>query len=298
MKIRRLVTLTVFISFAFLSYSGILLFFSPQGRVANWGGWMMLGLTREQYVAVHTAFMVLFLAAAIWHIVLNWKAFVHYLRNRAKKVRVFTPEFTTAFVLCLVVFAGTLIGLPPFQQLLNAGEGIKAYWEGTEGSPPWGHAEESRFDRFCLRMEDYVRIEEQRQVIIDCDLAVGALREAGIQVEDQSQTLLDIARANGTTPQVMAEIVVGVATEGRREVGVEEHAGPYAMPYSGLGRMTMREYAERYETDLETILTILRESGVELDADARLREEATRLGKDPEGIITLLNEGAGNGRTP
>jgi hypothetical protein len=64
------------------------------------------------------------------------------------------------------------------------------------------------------------------------------------------------------------------------------------MPYSGLGRLSLRQYAERYEADLELALAILRERGVDLDPDARLRDEATRLGTDPEGIIAWLNEGA------
>ena len=53
--------------------------------------------------------------------------------------------------------------------------------------------------------------------------------------------------------------------------------------------MTMRQYTEKYEVDIERTLSILRSREMELDPDGRLRDEATRLGTDPEGLILLLN---------
>ena len=295
MRIRRLISLVLLVSFIFLSYSGLMLFLSPQGRVAYWSNWAMLGLTKDQYSAVHMVFMVLFLTVGIWHTVLNWKPIVHYLRNRAKRVRVLTPESTVALVLCLFFFVGTLTGIPPFRQFLDANEAIKAHWERESGSPPWGHAEESRLDRFCLRMADFERIERQRDVTIDCSEAVIALEEAGIIVEDQSQRLVDIAEMNSTTPKAIAEIVVGVADFGEAVETPGGREGEFVRPYSGMGRITMREYAERYDADLDRILSLLAERGIELDPDGRLREEADRLGMDPGQIFDLLNESAGGG---
>jgi hypothetical protein len=295
MKTRRLVTFTVLTSFVFLALTGIVLFFSPQGRIAYWSGWRMLGLSREQYVALHTTFMALFLVVGVWHIVLNWKPIVNYLKDRTKKVRMSTPEFSVALALSGLFFVGTLAGLFPFQQFLGVGEAVKDYWEAASGSPPWGHAELSPLGRFCRGMEDFERLEHQRLVTIDCAEALVALREAGIEVEDESQQLIGIARANSTTPQALAQIVVSVAkprSAGADEAPSSEPSGPFAMPYSGLGRLSLRQYAEQYEADLELALSILRERGVDLDPDARLRDEATRFGTDPEGIIVWLNEGA------
>ena len=295
MKVRKLISFTVLTSFVFLALTGIMLFFSPQGRVAYWSGWRMLGLSREQYVALHTTFMVLFLVVGIWHIVLNWKPIVNYLKDRSKKVRVFTPEFSVALALSGLFFVGTLAGLFPFQQFLGMGEAVKGYWEVTSGSPPWGHAELSPLDRFCRGMEDFERLENQRLIRIDCAQAVDALRQAGFEVESESQQLIEIARANSTTPQALAEIIVSVAKP--REPGsvaadAPTESGPFVKPYSGLGRLTLREYADRYEADLDLALSILAERGVDLDPDAKLRDEAERLGTDPEGIIVWLSEGA------
>jgi hypothetical protein len=299
MKVRRLVSFTVLTSFVFLALTGTMLFFSPQGRIAYWSGWRMLGLSREQYVALHTTFMILFLVVGIWHIVLNWKPIVNYLKDRKKKVRVLTPEFSVALALSGLFFVGTLAGLFPFQQFLGMGESVKGYWEAMSGSPPWGHAELSPLDRFCRGMEDFERLENQRLVTIDCTEAVAALRGAGIEVESQSQQLIEIAKANSTTPQALAEIIVSVAKPrepGSGVVEVSTESGPFVKPYSGLGRLTLRQYAEKYGADLELALAILAERGVDLDPDGNLRAEAERLGTDPEGIIVWLNEGARRGK--
>ncbi|MFC1659843.1 DUF4405 domain-containing protein [Gemmatimonadota bacterium] len=300
MKTRRLISLTTFIAFIFLAFSGIMLFFSPQGRVAYWAGWEMLGLSKDQYTAVHTTFMILFLTVGIWHIVLNWKPIVGYLKDRSKKVRVTRPEFLTSLGICLLFFIGPLTRIPPFAQLLDAGEGIKAYWERTHGSPPWGHAEESPLDRFCSRIGGFQRSAAGEPLAVDCQEAVVALESAGIAVEGLSQRLIDIANANDITPQAVADIVLSVAqppTPGVSRMGAGEggsaglEGGRFPHPGSGMGRITLREYSVRFDLDLDEILALLKEKGMEIDPDERFREAATRLGTDPVGILEALNEG-------
>lgn len=300
MKIRRVISLTLLLSFVFLALSGVMLFLSPQGRVAYWAGWTLFGLTKDQYSAVHTTFMVLFLSVGVWHLVLNWKPITGYLKNRSKQMRIFTPEASIALALALFFLVGPLTGLPPFKQFLDAGVEVKEYWEATSGSPPWGHAEENSLQRFCRGMEDFERLESQRLVAIDCEAALQALRARGFGVEGLSQRLVDIADANGTTPQAIAAVVMEIA----RPLTPQEAAAAllppvealrFQRPYSGLGRLTLGEYATEYGYDLAEIRAILAAAGLEVDPDVRLREEATRLGTDPEGIIDVLNGVQGEG---
>jgi len=301
MKIRRVVTLTVFVSFFFLALSGVMLFLSPQGRVAYWSGWTLLGLTKDQFSAVHTTFMVLFLTVGIWHIVLNWKPITGYLKDRSRQIRIFTPESTVALALGALFLVGPLAGLPPFKQFLDAGVEVKDYWEAASGSPPWGHAEENSLQRFCRGMEDFERLESRRLVAIDCDAALAQIRAEGLAVEGLDQRLVDIAETNGTTPQAVAAMVMSVA----RPLAPEEAAAAlipsiedvrFQRPYSGLGRMTLTEYAAEYGYDLAEIQRVLLAAGWELGPDARLRDEAGRLGTDPEGIVDVLNARAGDGK--
>jgi hypothetical protein len=294
MKIRRTVSLTTFISFIFLAYTGITLFLCPQGRVAYWGGWKLFGLSKEQYGAVHSTFMVLFLAAGIWHTVLNWKPIVNYLRNKAKQVRVFTPEFNLSLVLCLVFFVGTLAGWFPFAQFLGLGEQIKTHWEKTVGSPPWGHAEESTLKRFSRGMEDYLRMETNERITIDPNDAVEELRKEGYVVTDADQKLIEIARSNSTTPQVLSDVIVRAArpVEGTPVVQPNE---PFPTPASGLGRMTLEEYAAKYRLNLESMVETLKAGGMEIDPNTKLKDEAARLGTDPHALIEFLNASAEDG---
>jgi hypothetical protein len=328
MKVRRIISLTVFLSFIFLALSGVMLFFSPRGRIANWGGWTLFGFTKEQYSAIHTTFMVLFLVTGIWHIVLNWRPIVGYLKNRSKKIKVFTPESSVAMGLALLFLVGPLVGLPVFKQFLDAGEGIKDYWETTQGNPPWGHAEESPLDVFCRRVTDFQRWEGEGVMMVDCDEAQEALVAAGIVVEGPSQTVLAMAEANGVTPQAIADIVLSVARPatpeemaaglaggrgggrgagaGQRyggeiqEAGIEGLHGAgeeglsedrFQHPASGLGRLSLRAYAEDFGYDLEEILNILRGRDPDTDPDDRFRDVANRLGTDPTGVLEALNSG-------
>ncbi len=299
MKSRRIISLTVLLSFVVLALSGLLLFVSPQGRVANWAQWTVLGLTKEHIAAVHTTVMLLFLTVAIWHIVLNWRPIVGYLKNRSKQIRPMTPELGVALALTALFVVGPLAGIFPFRQYLDFGEDLKTSWEAERGAPPWGHAEESTLARFCQRMEDQRRMEGQGLVAVDCDEALQALRGQGLIVESTSEQLTDIAESNGTTPQVVSAIVMSVA----RKLTPEEAAarlqptpseGRFQRPTSGLGRLTLATYAQQNGYDLEELQAILSRAGYVLDPQARLRDEAVRLGTDPLGIFEVLN-GQGGG---
>jgi hypothetical protein len=294
MKTRRVISLTVLLSFVFLSLSGVLLFVSPQGRVAYWSRWTLFGLTKDEYSAIHTTLMVLFLVVGIWHTVLNWKPITAYLKNRSRQLRPMTPELGVAAMLTAVFVVGPLAGFFPFRQFLDAGADVKDYWEASSGAPPWGHAEENSLARFCRGMEDFERLESQRLVAIDCDAALASIRAEGIVVGGTGERLVDIAEANGTTPKAIAALVMSVAREVTpQELAARLQPDPsparFQRPYSGLGRMTLASYAQEYGYSLPELQRILGDAGYALDPEATLRDEASRLGLDPEGIIDVLN---------
>jgi hypothetical protein len=225
--------------------------------------------------------------------------------------------------LTLLFLVGPLTGLPPFKQFLDVGVQIKDYWEEAEGNPPWGHAEESTLETFCRRAVDFQRWDEEGPMLIDCDEALEALAAAGIEAEGPSQRIIDIAEENGVTPEVVAEIVTGVsrpatpeeiaaglAGGGRgmgRGQGLGRGAGRdpgepevdedqeqevrFPRPGSGLGRMTLRGYAQDYDFELQELLAILDRQGMEVDPDTRFSTVAADLGIAPAEIIDALNAG-------
>ena len=122
MKLRRVVSLGAFLSFSVMVLTGVVLFICPQGRVAYWTGWRLLGLSKEQYGALHATFMVVFMVAGIWHIVLNWSLLARYLKNRARQTRILTPEFNVALGVTVLFVIGTLTAIPPWSTYLGCHE--------------------------------------------------------------------------------------------------------------------------------------------------------------------------------
>jgi hypothetical protein len=313
MKTRKVISLISLVSFVIMSYSGLMLFFCPHGRVAYWTGWKLFGLSKEQYGELHTSFMVLFLVSVIWHIVLNWTPIVNYLKNRNRELKIFTPDLNMALVLGVVFAVGTLAGLPPFGQFFWAQENIKDYWEHRDGSPPWGHAEKNTLSRFSRGLVDWERLEHGRLITLDPAGALAALQAAGLSVESKGEIMLDIAGNNDTTPQALMAILLaaatpaesaghgqpttGEATESARATGqghlttgqIAQGAKSYPMPASGLGRLTLDRYCERYDLDPGEAVSILERAGHKVKASERLRVIAEQIGTDPEGVIDLLN---------
>jgi hypothetical protein len=299
MKIRRVVSLTMFLCFIAMGYTGVMLFLCPQGRVAYWTGWRLFGLSKVQYGELHTTFMLMFLVAGVWHVVLNWGPVKTYLKSRAKRLVVFTGEFNVALVVVLAFAMGTLVGVAPWSSFIGAGESIKNYWERRDGSPPWGHAEENTLARFTRGLVDWERVEHERHVSLSVERAVTALRRAGYDVEDEKQKLIDIAEANDTTPQRLMMVLRDAETpaDGEKQTEAEQAAGEgeFPKPYSGLGRMSLREYCAKYELDLSDVLSLFPE-GTSVNPDRTLREIAGVLGTDPEGVIDMLNGRSSNRR--
>ncbi|MEJ5166449.1 MAG: DUF4405 domain-containing protein, partial [Thermoanaerobaculia bacterium] len=72
-KVRRFFVLLIFFSFLLMTISGLVLYFTPQGRVAYWVEWKFLGLTKDDWTNLHTVSWFLFLISSIFHIYYNWK---------------------------------------------------------------------------------------------------------------------------------------------------------------------------------------------------------------------------------
>jgi len=295
MKIRRVVSLTMFLGFAAMVYTGLMLFLTPHGRVAYWNSWRLGGLSKDQYAQLHTTFMLVFIVAGVWHLVLNWGAIKTYLKTRARKWRLFTPEFDVALALIALFAVGTLTLLPPWSTLLAWQGSIKDYWERRDGAPPWGHAEENTLSRFTRGLVDWERLDGGRQVSLSVEDALAALRAEGLTVRDEKQRLVDIAEANDTTPGRLMEILRAAATpiEPSESPGAtaDPAAGPFPTPYSGVGRMSLAQYCEKYGLELAELQAHLPE-GVAADPDRTFRELAEELETDPKGVIDLLNERA------
>lgn len=192
---RRFISLTISFSFLVMSYTGIILFLAPKGRVANWTNWELLGLDKTQYTNLHVTFMVLFLLGMIFHIYLNGSSFLSYLKNRARTFSLLTKEFLLALSINLLFLVGTLYYWTPFEQFLDFQDEIKAMWEKKVDKAPYNHAELSTLEEFAQKMGR------------DVSTMIAELNAKKLRGIESTKTIHQIAKENGKSPAQIFDII-------------------------------------------------------------------------------------------
>lgn len=274
MTLRKTTSLTTLLSFILLLATSIILYVTPQGKIAFWANWKIFGLGKEEWGALHTNLGFLFIIAGIIHTLLNWKPIVAYLKNRAKQLRVFTADFNLALAITLFITLFTLFDLPPVNAVQTFGESIKAAAAETYGEPPYGHAEASPLQAFCKRTG------------LDLDAALEALGKANLNAVSAQATLAEIAEANGMAPQQVYELM-------RAEERVNGQGEPAATPKgsgSGFGRKTLSSACAELGLDQETVAAGLRRLGIEADMDSTIKTIAEENRMEPQKLYEMVRQ--------
>lgn len=276
MSIRKITSLTLLLSFILLTITSIILYVVPEGRVAYWSDWKMMGLTKSQWGNVHINLGFLFLAAGLLHLVYNWKPMIAYMKNRARQLKVFTPNFNIALAITVAFTVGTLLSLPPFSSILHFGESFKDAAAEKYGEPPYGHAELSSLKMFAKRTG------------MDLEQMKTQLLKANISFSGEEQTLLEIAQANSTTPKAVYDHMK--QPEPQLEPG-ETLPFP-AEPFPGLGRKVLSELCREYGLDQQVILAALAAKGVQADPQQSLKQIAAANDSDPHALFEIIHDAA------
>ncbi len=263
---RAFVTFYVIISFVVITASGVILYVSPPGRVANWSEWTIGSLTKANWQAVHTVFAFLFVVAAAFHIYFNWRVILNYLTRKLSEGIRRKRELALSSAVGLTVFGLTLAGTPPFGTVMTVGESLKNSWTTPATEPPVPHAELWTLSQLA----DNSRIPLE-QVLVN-------LNEAGISPADTDVSLLDLAGELKKTPQEIYRAAV-------------RDANPAAMPLTeggGYGRRTVQQIADQANVPVAAGLERLRQNGIEAKPGSTIRELASQSGKTPLEIVKLL----------
>ncbi len=269
--------LTAF-SFLIMSITGIILYIVPQGRIAYWTDWKILGLTKTDWGNIHLVSVFLFLGAAIYHIYLNWKALMNYLIDRVKKGINMKSELTIAVIVTLFFTLSGLYLIPPLGYLVDLNKYIKKSWvKSKEYEPPFGHAEELSLKVFAKKMK------------IDLNPAMEELKGKGIVVENEMDSLQKIARRNKTNAMNLyvimkkfehKEIETGIVYT--PELVEEKFAG------TGVGRKTLTQVCEENNIDLNLAKKKLSEKGISTKEGETMKEIASRYDKLPMDILKII----------
>jgi hypothetical protein len=108
-KIRKITSLTAALAFILMVLTSIILYIVPQGRVAYWADWRLWGWTKTDWGNIHINLGLLFLIALFLHIYYNWKPLMSYLKDKAKQMKVLTPEFNVALAITVASIVGTYL---------------------------------------------------------------------------------------------------------------------------------------------------------------------------------------------
>lgn len=260
---RGLTSLTVTAAFLLLATTGVILYCTPQGRIANWTGWTFLGLEKEQWAAIHTTAGILFVVSSLFHVYFNWRLLLNYIvmKQRLHLKR----ELAWALAIVIVVVVGTVLDVPPFSTIVDVNNRIKIYWERLHVQAPYPHAEDSTLRDFCERMQ------------LSPDIVAKQLGAAGIHVEDPvKETIRDLAYAHDIKPMELFSTISAY----RKIQGSS----------SGLGLHTVGILCEEGGIPLEQALETLRREGFDAQADSTLKFLAEQSGRSPMQIKRLLEQ--------
>jgi len=266
---RGFVSVATTLGFVGLVLTGVVLYVTPPGRIANWTGWRLVWLTKEQWGALHICFAAGFLVAAGFHIYLNWRPLLNYFKSRLTRHFALRGDWVLALVLFGVFWVGTLAEIPPFSSLVALNETIKNSWDEEDVRAPMPHAE-------LLTLAELAA-----EVGADLDAVIARLRAKGIAVESAAIVVGDLAQAHGLTPRALYDIAVGPA-------GRERGRGGGGMGGGGMGRKTLARFCADEGRDVGVVLEQLRAGGIEATAEMTLREIAEDNDMRPSDLAEIM----------
>lgn len=272
MKLRPFTSWLITWSFLIMTWTGIVLFFAPKGRVAKWVEWRLTGLSKDQYEALHVTFMILFVIGIGVHIYLNWKPLMNYLRNRQRKINLTNRNFWASLLVSAIFVFGTLVLIPPFSSFLDFQDYLKASWEEVEITPPYGHAELSSINELATRMGwDSAKTFEK-------------YKELGYDLSSPEATLGALAELNKTTAQaIFADLSKALSTKSSTSSSSKGEGGGY-------GRLSIEAAAIQEGFDINKALVYLNSRGVSASKSDSLKPIADSLGVTPKELALTLKE--------
>jgi hypothetical protein len=262
---QSLTSLSVTAGFLIMSVSGVVAFVNPQGRIAYWTDWTMLGLSKEQWGDVHILSSLLFVVAGIVHIYYNWRLLMNYLGQRVSAGRKHRREIAITLLVSLVVVASAVWKLPPLSYLLNLNAYVKDLWVVHKDSePPFGHAELLSLKILCQKSS------------IPLDAAIAALRAQGYAAVEADKRLLEIARANRTSPMALYRVI--------RPLEAKAQPPAAAVVFTAESVETP-ELAAQTGQDLSQITARLDRKGLKGGAEQPLKQRATQNNVQPLELL-------------
>ena len=185
---RNFISLGLLLTFLVMAFSGIILYIAPEGSIARWIDWKVLGLNKNDWEAQHTLFSYLFFVIAVLHIFrINWGLLLTYFKMGLGKFKP-SMEIIIAIIFVLILFFGTAGQFKAFTWVYDEGDLISDSWKNNSGIP----VEEAEQISFAEFVKDVFHVKS--------DEVLENLVKQGIVVESESQLFYEIAEQNNLSP--------------------------------------------------------------------------------------------------
>lgn len=196
-RFRGFISLLVTFSGLMMIASGIVAYIMPEGRVAYWVDWRFLSLGKEQWGTIHTVLSFLFIIGTVFHLVLNWKALLSYLKDKVKKTYSMRSELVLVLLITIICTHGSIAGVAPFTTIMDLGTTIKKTWyAGQEVHPPFPHAELLPLRQLTSKMD------------LSLQGALDFLREQGFVDVDEKTSLKTLSGHSDSSPMQIFEAMM------------------------------------------------------------------------------------------
>ena len=196
-KARAFASFGVLFSFLVTAFAGIILYLRPEGSLAAWARWNVLGIDKKGWEGIHTLFIILFIIFVVFHLYFNWKALLNYIRKKAMESARAKVEFVAALLVAVLLLVVAVNRWQPFWKVIDLRSAIKAGKYSVKVPPPLTNAEELPLGDLCM------------QINVPADEAIAKLEAAGFKVEDAKVTLAKLAKKNDISPENLYRIITG-----------------------------------------------------------------------------------------
>lgn len=266
-------------SFIILLVTGIVMFASPPGRVANWTNWSVLGLRKHDWTGLHIWFSALFLVVTIFHLIFNWRPMISYFKDRLTRRVGIRWEWVVALAIVGGVFAGTRVGVPPFSSLLAWNEDLKQSWDTPADRAPIPHAE-------LLTLRE---LAEKGGVSVE--VAVARLEARGVQGLAPDTVVQKIADEARLSAQQVYDIILasGERSGGQGQGRGGSGGGGSGGAGGGPGRKTLAQFCADEGLTVSEAIARLAAKGIKASADQTMREIAMDAGyAKPYEVLDMI----------
>ena len=265
---RAFTTLYIVFSFIIITFSGLILFIAPPGRIANWMQTGILGLSKQQWQNIHTIITFLFIIAAGFHIYFNWKPLIFYLKGKIRAGKKIHKELISVSLITSLISVMAIHDFPPFNAIMAFGESIKHSWSTQETEPPIPHIE-------LMTIEEIAQYKNLKINYIKDMLATSNIYNISNDI-----LLKDLAATYRMSPKDIYNLL--------DEKVISDNMISKSQTGRGYGWKTIAELAVEFDQPVTEIVAKLKSKGFEANAQSRLKDLARQYRTNPHFFLQFI----------